>query len=152
MLGMSFDRLARHMRPYLEVLVPLLYGQPAETDGDQYRVAADLNVPGGTPVSCITASLGPAMLKLTGELADGTTLWMTGPKTIESHIASGLRVGTEAAGCPDACLICTVPALITDDAGAGCARAAQQFVAYSVSPPIAACSIARTPKVPPTSP
>ena len=35
MLGMSFDRPARHMRQYLEVLMPLLHGQPAETDGDQ---------------------------------------------------------------------------------------------------------------------
>jgi F420-dependent oxidoreductase-like protein len=134
MLGMSFDRPARHMRQYLEVLMPLLHGEPAKVDGDQYRVAAELDVPGGTPVSCITAALGPAMLKVTGELADGTTLWMTGPKTVESHIAPGLRVGTDAAGRPDARLICSLPVLITDDADAGRAQAAEQFALYNSLP------------------
>ena len=134
MLGLSFDRPARHMRQYLEVLMPLLRGEPAAVDGDQYKVAAELDVPDGAPVSCITAALGPAMLKLTGELADGTTLWMTGPKTIESHVAPGLRAGSEPAGRTDARLICALPVLITDDAGAGRAQAAEQFAMYGFLP------------------
>ena len=33
----------------------------------------------------MVAALGPQLLKVTGRLADGTILWMTGPTTIEEH-------------------------------------------------------------------
>ena len=134
MLGMSFERPARHMRQYLDVLMPLLRGEPAKFEGDQYRVSAELDVPGGPPVECLTAALGPAMLKLTGELADGTILWMTGPKTIESHVVPGLRAGSEAAGRPDARVVCALPVLITNDAEVGRAQAAEQFGHYGFLP------------------
>lgn len=62
------------------------------------------------------------------------TLWMTGPATIESHIAPGLRVGTEAVGHPDARSICSLLVLITDDVDAGHAQAAKKFVHYNSLP------------------
>ena len=37
MFGYSFDRPARHMKEYLDVLLPLLNGEPVQTDGDHYR-------------------------------------------------------------------------------------------------------------------
>lgn len=134
MLGMSYDRPARHMRQYLDVLMPLLRGEEAQVDGDQYAVHAGLDVPGGAPVSCLTAALGPAMLKVTGELADGTILWMTGPKTIESYVVPGLRAGSGPAARPDARVVCALPLMITDDAEAGHALAAEQFANYGFLP------------------
>ena len=38
MLGLSYERRASHMREYLEVLGPLLRGEPAAWKGEEYRV------------------------------------------------------------------------------------------------------------------
>ena len=40
-----------------------------------------LDVPGATRLPVVVAALGPVMLKIAGELADGTNTWMVGPKT-----------------------------------------------------------------------
>src|SRR6516164_2596709 len=91
MLGMSYDKPARHMREYLKVIGPLLRGEGVQFQGEQYRVAAQLQVPGATRVPLLVAALGPTMLRLTGELADGTITWMTGPKTLATHVIPTLR-------------------------------------------------------------
>src|SRR5881628_1616304 len=44
MFGLDFSKPARHMREYLEVLTPLLRGEPVEYRGAEYRVKAGLNV------------------------------------------------------------------------------------------------------------
>ena len=46
----------------------------------------------------VVAALGPVMLKLAGELADGTNTWMVGPKTMEEHIIARVQAGAQAAG------------------------------------------------------
>ena len=67
MFGYSFDRPARHMKEYLDVLLPLLNGEPVKTDGEHYRGAISLDVPDAEkPVSCMLAAMGPAMLRLAG--------------------------------------------------------------------------------------
>jgi alkanesulfonate monooxygenase SsuD/methylene tetrahydromethanopterin reductase-like flavin-dependent oxidoreductase (luciferase family) len=38
MFGMSYDKPAKHMREYLSVLMPLLRGETASFQGDQYSV------------------------------------------------------------------------------------------------------------------
>jgi 5,10-methylenetetrahydromethanopterin reductase len=86
MWGLSYDKPARHMREYLEVLVPLLKEGKVEHDGDVFKVHTSVDSMGAPPPQVLVAALGPAMLKLTGELADGTITWMTGPKTLEEHI------------------------------------------------------------------
>ena len=50
MFGLDYSKPARHMREYLEVLTPLLRGEPVEYRGSEYRVKAGLDVPGGAPV------------------------------------------------------------------------------------------------------
>ena len=85
MFGLSYARPALQMREYLSALMPLLRGEPAAFDGELYRVHATLAVAGADPVSVLVAALGPKMLEVAGELADGTATWMTGPKTLEGH-------------------------------------------------------------------
>ena len=45
MFGYSFDRPARHMKEYLDVLLPLLNGDPVQTDGEHYRGQVSLDIP-----------------------------------------------------------------------------------------------------------
>ena len=42
MLGLSYARRARHMREYMEVLGPLLRGEPAGFEGEEYRVGLEV--------------------------------------------------------------------------------------------------------------
>jgi len=99
MFGFSYDKPARNMREYLEVLTPLLRGEPAKFEGEHYRVNAGLQVPGAANTPVLIAALGDVMLKLAGSLTDGTILWMTGPTTIENHIGPKLRAALKS-DCP----------------------------------------------------
>ena len=66
------------MRDYLSVLRQMLAGQPADYDGrvlHLHGARIDFVPP---PVPMFVGALGPQMLRLTGELADGVTLnWCT---------------------------------------------------------------------------
>jgi F420-dependent oxidoreductase-like protein len=114
MLGFSYDKPARHMKEYLEVLAPLCRGEGVRYQGEQYKVAAQLAVPGATNVPILVAALGPVMLKLTGRLADGTITWMTGPKTLAAHIIPVLREAAKDAGRPDPRVVAGFPIVLTN--------------------------------------
>ena len=115
MLGLSYERPARHMREYMEVLAPLLRGEPARVEGEQYRVNLGLAVPGSSDVPVLIAALGEKMLEIAGQSADGTLLWMTGPRTIEEHIAPRLRGAAQAAGRPSPRIVAGLPIVLTQD-------------------------------------
>jgi F420-dependent oxidoreductase-like protein len=111
MFGMSYDKPARHMREYLEVLIPLLREGKVDHDGDVYTVHAPVDTMGATPPQVLVAALGPAMLKITGELADGTITWMTGPKTLADHIIPTI---TKAASEPPR-IVASLRVVVTND-------------------------------------
>ncbi len=134
MLGMSYEKPAKHMREYLKVLAPLLRGEGVQFQGEQYRVAAQLQVPGATRVPLLVAALGPTMLRLTGELADGTITWMTGPKTLAAHIAPTLREAAKAAGRPEPRIVAGFPIILTRQPAEAREKIAKGLVIYGQLP------------------
>ena len=65
----------RHLREYLTVLTPLLAGRAVPMSGQHYRVQQEPSVPPGVKLPpVLVAALAPQMLRLAGELADGTAL------------------------------------------------------------------------------
>ncbi|MGK2912973.1 MAG: LLM class flavin-dependent oxidoreductase, partial [Porticoccaceae bacterium] len=44
MLGLSYDKPARHMREYLQVLAPALRNEKIDFSGEQYRVRGQISV------------------------------------------------------------------------------------------------------------
>ena len=134
MLGFSYDKPAKHMREYLKVLAPLLRGEGVQFQGEQYRVAAQLQVPSATRCPVLVAALGPTMLKLTGELADGTITWMTGPKTLASHIAPTLREAAKAAGRPEPRVVAGFPIIVTRQPAEAREKIAKGLVIYGQLP------------------
>jgi 5,10-methylenetetrahydromethanopterin reductase len=114
MMGLSYDKPAKHMREYMAVLGPLLRGEPVKYEGEQYKVALGLEVKEADPVPVIIAALGDHMLKIAGNTADGTILWMTGPKTVESHIAPKLNAAAEEAGRPTPRIVAGLPIVLTN--------------------------------------
>ena len=135
MLGLSYAKPARHMREYLSVLGPLLRGEPANFSGEEYQVAGvTLDIPGATNVPLIVAALGPAMLKLAGELADGTTTWMVGPNTMEEHIVASITKAADAAGRPQPTVIGGLPVALTTNVDAAKDKIAETLTIYGQLP------------------
>ena len=134
MFGYSFDRPARHMDEYLRALVPLLHGENADVDGETVRTHAQISVPGTEAPSLLVAALGPRMLQLTAERADGTITWMTGPRTLEEFTVPTLRAAAAAAGRPEPRVAVGLPICVTDDPDGARARAAQIFEVYGHLP------------------
>ncbi len=134
MLGFSYDRPARHMRESLEVLTPLLRGENVAHDGPLYRVHAGLQVPGADRLPLLVAALGPTMLKLTGKLADGTVTWMTGTRTLETHIGPRLREAAKQAGRPEPRVVAGFPIAITSKPDDARELAGRMFQMYGQLP------------------
>ena len=130
MLGMSYDKPVRHMREYLTVLNALLRDGKADHDGDVYKVHAVVDTMGASPPHVLVAALGPAMLRLTGELADGTITWMTGPKTLADHIIPTI---TAAASKPPR-VVAALRTVVTDDPDDARERTGQAIAFYGHLP------------------
>ena len=135
MLGFSYAKPARHMREYLSVLMPLLRGEATTFHGEQYNVNnLTLQVPGVKRVPVVLAALGPVMLKLAGEFADGTSTWMVGPKTMEQHIKPSLTAAAKAAGRPAPTIIGGFPVVLTNKPDEARAKINEMLVIYGQLP------------------
>ncbi len=133
MWGLSFDKPLRHMREYLDALMPLLNGEAAHAEGEAVVTRGGLELEAPRP-QVVLAALGPKMLRLAGKVADGTVTWMVGPRTIGSHIVPTISASAEAAGRPAPQIIVSLPICVTDEPDAARARAAGEFVMYGQLP------------------
>jgi 5,10-methylenetetrahydromethanopterin reductase len=134
MLGLSYTKHAAYTREYLQVLKPLLSGQPVSHQGEFFNVNAQLQAGGAGDVPVLVAALGPRMLKVTGELADGTITWMTGMKTLEGFTVPTIRAAAEAAGRPQPRVVAGFPVALTRDADAAREVAGKMFAMYGTLP------------------
>ena len=134
MYGYSFDRPARHMREYLSILLPLLNGQQASFQGETMRAQIGLSTPRPGRVPVLLAALAPQMLRLAGQRADGTVLWMTGPATIRDYIVPAIGEAAAAAGRPSPRVVCLLPVCVTDDPDGARVRANRVLAIYGQLP------------------
>src|ERR1700733_2549436 len=134
MFGYDFGKPVEHTREYLSVLRPLLHGEPAKVHGNQVSADIRLSTPGPTPVPLLLAALGPRMLRLAAQLADGTVLGMTGPATVRSHIVPTITTEADALGRPSPRVVCILPICVTSDPDAARAAAAKVFAIYGQLP------------------
>jgi len=134
MFGLSYDRPVRHLREYLSVLMPLSRGEPANVDGEMYRVHAAVNAKGSEGFGVVVAALGEQMLRVTAALADGTLTWCTGPVTLAEHTIPTITAAAEVFGRPAPRVIAALPVCVTADVEGATARAAEVFAAYGALP------------------
>jgi F420-dependent oxidoreductase-like protein len=117
--GLRWAPPARHLRDYLSVLMPLLAGERVEYSGEEYRVRLNnapftrLHVPGAPKPQVVVAALGPAMLRVTGRLADGTSLFWCGPNYIERTVVPTITAAANEAGRPAPRIISGMPIAVT---------------------------------------
>jgi 5,10-methylenetetrahydromethanopterin reductase len=132
--GLSFERPAEYMREYLAILLPLLRGEQAEVAGKRLKANAQLSVADAAPPSVVLAALGERMLRIAGELTDGTALWMVGPKTLASHVVPTITRAATDAGRPNPRIFVGLPICVTSDVAAARERAARSLANYGQLP------------------
>lgn len=110
MLGLSYDKPARLVRSYLEVLHVAFAGPgPVDVENEHFRIHNPLAVTDITPTPILLAALAPLMLKIAGEQTDGTVLWMADARNIAEHIAPSITKAAADAGRPAPRIVAGVP-------------------------------------------
>jgi len=110
MLGISYRRPAAYTRDYLEVLNAALAGPGAvDVENETFTVHNPTVLGADSPMPVLIAALGPVMLQIAGELADGTVLWMADERAIGDHIAPRITKAAENAGRPAPRIVAGIP-------------------------------------------
>jgi F420-dependent oxidoreductase-like protein len=110
MLGLPYERPAHQVRNYLEVLNAALAGPgTVDVENDGYRVHSPIDVTDHAPTPIVLAALAPVMLRVAGELASGTILWMADERAIAEHIVPRITKAAAGAGRPAPRIIAGVP-------------------------------------------
>ena len=113
MLGLPYERPAHQMRNYLEVLNAALRGPGSvDVENDGYRVHSPIDVTDWNPNPVLLAALGPVMLRLAGEHASGTILWMADERAVAEHVVPRITRAAADAGRPAPRVIVGVPVAI----------------------------------------
>jgi F420-dependent oxidoreductase-like protein len=124
MLGLPYDRPAHQMRRYLEVLNAALRGPgTVDVENDTYRVHSPIDVTDLPPTPVLLAALGPVMLRLAGEQASGTILWMADERALGEHVVPRIAKAASEAGRPAPRIVVGVPIAICGDDEVDDARA-----------------------------
>ena len=137
MMGIPYERPARHMREYVTVLRALVNDGTVDFTGETLRTSTmtgPFSVPGATPFPILVAALGPAMLRLAGELSEGTLTWMGGRSVVENRIVPSITEAAAAAGRPAPQVVVGLPVCVTADVDAARERAARSFAMYGQLP------------------
>ena len=77
MLGLPYEQPAKVVEDYLDVFDAMFAGpSPVDVENDRFRIHNPLDITDLAPIPVLLAALGPVMLRIAGERADGTVLWM----------------------------------------------------------------------------
>jgi F420-dependent oxidoreductase-like protein len=132
--GYPYDRTALRMREYLTVLNELRAVGSTAFSGKTVRANGTLSFPVTARLPVLVAALGPRMLEVAGELADGVITWMTGPRTLAGHTVPRVAAAAAAAGRPTPRVVACLPVCVTSDPDAARDLAARVFLLYRSLP------------------
>jgi F420-dependent oxidoreductase-like protein len=130
--GLSYDHPGRSTDEYLQILTALLRGENVDFDGSDWSTnTAGRAVPPPHPVPVLVSALGPRLLRVAGEHADGTVLWMAPARAIETHVAPKLHAAAAAAGRPAPRIVAGLPVAVHDDISEARAAASASSSIYA---------------------
>lgn len=110
MLGLPYDKPAAYTRDYLQVLNAATSGPGyVDVENDSFTVHNPTVLGADTPMPVLVSALGPVMLQIAGEHADGTSLWMADEKAIGEHIAPKINKAAAEAGKPAPRIVAGIP-------------------------------------------
>lgn len=132
--GLSYAAAGQHTEEYVSIVAGLLAGGSVTLEGRELTVRGAQLAPLAQPVSLLVSALGPRLLRVAGELADGTVLWMGNARAIEAQVAPRIGKAAADAGRPAPRIVAGLPVAVHDDVDEARAVAAQQFAVYGTLP------------------
>lgn len=130
--GLSYDHPGRSTEEYVRILWALLRGEPVDFDGADWTAhTGGRAVAPSQPVPLLVSALGPRLLRLAGELGDGTVLWMAPAKAIETHVVPRITAAAADAGRPAPRIVAGLPVAVHDDEAEARAAAVTYSTAYA---------------------
>jgi F420-dependent oxidoreductase-like protein len=115
-LGLPYDRPAQLVRDYLDILAGAFAGPGAvAVENDNYRVHSPIDVTDSYDVPVLLAALGPAMLRIAGERAGGTILWMADERAIGEYVVPRITEAANAVGRTGVRVVAGVPVALCLD-------------------------------------
>ena len=111
-LGFSYDGVGQHTEDYLNTLAGLLGGS----------------------IPLLLAALGPRLLRVAGEVADGTILWMANARAVDSHVVPRITRAARDAGRSAPRVVAGLPVAVHDDVDEARAAGGEQFAVYGTLP------------------
>ncbi|WP_426574605.1 TIGR03564 family F420-dependent LLM class oxidoreductase [Aquihabitans sp. McL0605] len=114
--GLSYDHPGRSTEEYVRILAPLLRGEDVDVDGADWSAhTSGRAVAPAHPVPLLVSALGPRLLRLAGEHADGTILWMAPARAVGEHVVPRVTAAAAAAGRPAPRIVAGLPVAVHDD-------------------------------------
>ncbi|UGQ11659.1 TIGR03564 family F420-dependent LLM class oxidoreductase [Yinghuangia sp. ASG 101] len=133
MYGLPYDRPGRNTEEYVRILTGLLRGEKVTYESEDWTTRG-ARVRTARPVPVLLAALGPRLLRVAGELADGVVLFMASARAVETHIAPRLHAAASAAGRPAPRIVAQLPIAVHDDLDEARAATAKTAAVYESLP------------------
>ena len=134
-LGLSYENPVAQMSEYLSILRPLLNGETVAFKGAYYSSNAGVHLPDVERVPLLTAALGSKMLKLAGEMTDGTVTYLTGLRTLKTHTIPRICSAAEESGHPAPRIVAGgLPIALVNDVEGARVAIAEDFAGYTDLP------------------
>jgi probable F420-dependent oxidoreductase len=133
--GLRFSPAIEQIREAVQIIRLVAAGERVNFDGKFYRVRNFRMTapPPREPVRIVLAALGPEMLELAGEIADGVLLNWIPPETVPAsikHVQDGARRGGRTLG-PDFEIASFIRTCVTDDADTARQTLARDITGYA---------------------
>ncbi|WP_328630270.1 LLM class F420-dependent oxidoreductase [Streptomyces sp. NBC_00356] len=123
MLGLPYEKPAAYTRDYLDVLNTAVGGTGSvDVENDTFTVHNPLGLAPVAPLPVLLAALGPVMLRIAGERADGTVLWMADERSVADHVVPRITKAAQEAGRPAPRIVAGVPVCLCRPNEVGAAR------------------------------
>lgn len=133
--GLSYDRPGRNTEEYIRIITALLRGEEVDFQGEDWSTrSAGRMAPLAHEVPVLLSAMSPRMLRVAGQYANGTVLWMASGKVIDSHIAPAIHAAAASAGRPIPRIVAGLPVAVHDDADEARAAVAANATAYAGMP------------------
>jgi F420-dependent oxidoreductase-like protein len=121
--GLPYDRPARLVRDYLEVLDKAVAGPGrVDVENESFRVHSPMDVMDPAGMRILLAALAPVMLRLAGQRTSGTVLWMADERAISDHVIPRITQAATDAGRPAPRVVAGVPVALCPNRGVDGAR------------------------------
>ncbi len=130
--GLSYDHAGRNTEEYVRILVGVLRGEIVDFVGEDWVAhTSGRAITPAHPVPVLVSALGPRLLRVAGELADGTVLWMAPPRAIESHVVPKIHAAARAAGRGEPRIVAGLPVAVHDDEAEARSSAVEASAMYA---------------------